>query len=169
MLPPRGGGDPERMHHEAPLRAPVAPARAQTSRQVRRFSLIWALAATVVLAAVALASHIAGGYRDSADARAAATTAGQLAPSRLAASVERVANDRVAYNLTGDPAYVERFQHDAAAVQRQAEELQRTVHTANPSDRLARLARTTLDDVDTWLDASETAMTAASIGRRAGL
>jgi len=143
------------MRSTAPPRAASTHARAQSSRQIRRFSLIWLISAAGVLSAVALASHVAGGYRDEAETRAEATTAAQLTTARLRAAVEREANDRVSYDITGDVLYVERFQRDAAQTRRLAAGLDTNVRAAATSSFDGRLLTAALADLSAWLDASE--------------
>jgi diguanylate cyclase (GGDEF)-like protein len=154
----------ESMRYSAPPRAVQTPARAHTSRQIRRFSLIWLISAAGVLSAVALASHVASGYRQEAESRAAATTAAQLTAARLRASIEREANDRVSYDITGDSAYVARFQRDAARTKQLARLLDRHVLEAATDNFDRRLLKTTLRDLSAWLRVSEQAMTAAGVG-----
>ena len=155
------------MRSTAPPRAASAHARAQSSRQIRRFSLIWLISAAGVLSAVALASHVAGGYRDEAETRAEATTAAQLTTARLRAAVEREANDRVSYDITGDVLYVERFQSDAAQTRKLAVGLDANVRAAATSSFDGRLLTSALADLSAWLDASEQAMSATGASRRA--
>ena len=155
------------MRSTAPPRAASTHARAQSSRQIRRFSLIWLISAAGVLSAVALASHVAGGYRDEAETRAEATTAAQLTTARLRAAVEREANDRVSYDITGDVLYVERFQSDAAQTRKLAVGLDANVRAAATSSFDGRLLTSALADLSAWLDASEQAMSATGASRRA--
>ena len=171
MLRTRPQSDIEYMRTAAPTRAPVAPARDNTriSRQIRRFALLWLISAAFVLVAITLAGYVSSGYRDEASARAKASTEAQLTVARLRAAIEQQANDRIAYDLTGAAAYFEAFQRHANTTARLAVELRRDMGAASGDEGEQRLLTTTLEDLERWLAATDSAMAASNRDRRAGL
>jgi|tagenome__1003787_1003787.scaffolds.fasta_scaffold20984748_5 diguanylate cyclase (GGDEF)-like protein len=156
------------MRPPAPPRAAPTPARAHTSRQIRRFSLIWLVSAISVLIAVAASSQVAAGYRAQADETARAATSAQLTAARLRAGIEREVTDHTAYDITGDPAYVGRFGRDAAQNARLLDRLEREAGIAASGSFDKGLLRRTLKAVSAWLDANDEAMVATAAKRRGG-
>src|SRR3954471_19571277 len=154
------------MRPPAPPRAAPTPARAHTSRQIRRFSLIWLVSAISVLIAVAASSQVAAGYRAPADKTARAATSAQLTAARLRAGIEREVTDHTAYDITGDPAYVGRFGRDAAQNARLLDRLEREAGIAASGSFDKGLLRRTLKAVSAWLDANDEAMVATAAKRR---
>src|SRR5204863_6919705 len=89
--------------HAAP---PGMRANRRISGQIRRFALAWLAASLLVMIAIGVTRAVSNGYRDGAVARERAARAAQQAETRVQESVQQQVNDRLAWEISKNPAYL---------------------------------------------------------------
>ena len=159
------------MRHAAPARSGPSPARddPRTSRQIRRFGLLWLLATVGVMAAVWATSSIAGGFREQADRQAAAAIRTELAAAHAAADISSLVNARTAYNITGGRSQYDGYRLRSQRLHDDLRSLRAAIDKQGLEGTDARLAAATLRDVHSWLDSTDQAMGGSSFDHRSML
>ena len=170
MLPAAAGGDAEGMTPSAPARAsgPGVRESERISTEIRRFAMLWFAASLAVLIFVALTSLLASGYRDDATGRAAATSAAQLAVARLQADVQRQADEVLAYQVSGEAVYRQRFQSSMRETRHDIGDLRLAVATAETGTRDQATLDRSIAAVTAWEESGALAF-AHGRGAHAGL
>jgi diguanylate cyclase (GGDEF)-like protein len=88
--------------------------------------MAWVVAAIVIMAAIAITRTAANSYHNQAQSRAQAAWLAQRTGTALQVAVQQQVNDRLAWEITGEPAYLPVVRGDSAVTRRAAAQLARS-------------------------------------------
>jgi diguanylate cyclase (GGDEF)-like protein len=141
------------MRSDPPVRQldqPRVPAEPRISSQVRRFALLWALAAAGVIIAIVCTSVATSVYRSDASGRARAGHHAQAAATALLGSIQQEMNHRLGWELSHDPRDASTLNTDRAGTRRGIARFARAVREARAAGASVGNAPSLASAIQRW-------------------